>query len=425
MSLCHFGGRARIPNYIVRDEERMPRELTDGDISGIKDLVVDLAGRTFVPDAGVTLGGQPVRDFLAGSVPSNPLSAIQQSIGRSACTAWARGEGFSITPAREAFMRDTCSPYISSIGVPPPGADYGPPFTGGQCTGTSYAIGWTVSCTDVLDGASVGTGNGTRPATGTAFAGPIVSITPVPATFGTTGLPQTWVARVVSAGGSNTRDLSILFQDVAGVGGRTERKIKAFAPSAVRLSGGADICGNPAPQWTAGGPGSGFPAPAPIPSPPGFDIPFPGITVGLNPDGTISIDFGDGGPPLVVDPGAVPGAGTGADPGEPEAGAPGATGDGGDEEGEAPPEKELWALKVDISSIPSYANQYAPGVYRGVCYVYMGDGNGLDHDPAGAMLRSGQLILAEREGLTRWRVSANVGYNLTITPYYRTPRKES
>lgn len=117
--------------------------------------------------------------------------------------------------------------------------------------------------------------------------------------------------------------------------------------------------------------------------------------------------------------------GGGSDPGPPEAGPPGSTGDGGDEEGEAPEGEELWALKIDIAGFPDSPNEYAPGVYRGVCYVYMGDENGLDHDPAGAMLRSGQLVLAEREGLTRWRVSANVGYNLTITPYYRTTKEES
>jgi hypothetical protein len=55
----------------------------------------------------------------------------------------------------------------------------------------------------------------------------------------------------------------------------------------------------------------------------------------------------------------------------------------------------------------------------------MGDENGLDHDPAGAMLKSGQLVLAEKEGLTKYLVSANLGYDLTITPYWREPRKES
>lgn len=402
-----------------------PRPLTDSDKQGMRDLVGDLVGRTFVPDAGVTLGGQPVRDWLAGPTPSNPLSRFQYDMGRSACEAWARGDGSSILPGRELFMRDTCSPYIDSIGDVPPGASFDPPFVGGQCTGTVYTVGWTTSCEDILNGASIGSGTGSRTAGGTTFAGPISSIVPTPATFTPAGKPRSWVARVISGGGTTTTDLPIVFTDIGAPGTNTERRMKSFSATFTRVSGAADTCGSKPPEWDAGRPGAGFPAPAPIPSPPGFDIPFPGITVGINPDGTINIDFGDGGPPLVVDPGTVPGSGGGADPGTPEAGTPGSTGAGGEDEGEAPEGKELWALKIDINAFPPEPNEYAPGVYRAVCYVYMGDENGLDHDPAGAMLKSGQLVLAEKEGLTRYLVSANLGYNLTITPYWRKPRKES
>jgi hypothetical protein len=79
----------------------------------------------------------------------------------------------------------------------------------------------------------------------------------------------------------------------------------------------------------------------------------------------------------------------------------------------------LWALKIDILTAPPYPKEFAPGVHRGACYVYMGTPAGLDHDPAGAMLRSGQLVLAERDYLTRWKVSANTGYDLRVTPYYK------
>jgi hypothetical protein len=79
----------------------------------------------------------------------------------------------------------------------------------------------------------------------------------------------------------------------------------------------------------------------------------------------------------------------------------------------------LWGLRIGVLEAPSSARQYAPGVYRGACYVYMGDSDGLDHDPAGAMLRDGQFVLAERDYLTRWRVAANPGYNLRVTPYYK------
>jgi hypothetical protein len=79
----------------------------------------------------------------------------------------------------------------------------------------------------------------------------------------------------------------------------------------------------------------------------------------------------------------------------------------------------LWGVKVAITTAPPNANQFAPGIYRGVCYVYMGDANGLDSDPAGATMTSGQMVLAERDYLTKWRVVANAGYNLSVTPYYK------
>ena len=403
----------------------MPRPLTDEDKGAMRDLVKSMVGRTFVPDAGVTLGGQPVRDWLAGPAPSNPIGAMQHSMGRSACNSWARGEGSGIPPRREALMRDTCQPYIESIGAMPENATWDSPWGGGQCTGTVYSLSFGAGVQDYLDGRELGAGSRPfGPSGGVVFAGPITSCRPVPRTFGDTGLPQSWNVEV-KYGTGQTREVNINPTDIAPVGGRTERRITSFNAQFTRVSGGADTCGDPPPEWQAGRPGSNIPDPAPIPSPPGFDIPFPGVTVKLNPDGTINIDFGDGGPPLVVDPGTDPDAPAGSDPGTPESGTPGSTGEGGDDEGEAPPDKELWALKIDITEFPTRPNEYAPGVYRGVCYVYMGDENGLDHDPAGAMLRDGQLVLAEREGLTKYRVTANLGYNLTVTPYWRTPRKES
>lgn len=402
----------------------MPRELTDAEKGEMKDLVAGLVGRTFEPDAGVTLGGQPVRDWLAGPAPTNPISAIQHAAGRRACDSWARGEGSGIPPAREAFMRDTCQPYIASIGTMPEGATFQPPFTGGRCTGTIYSLSLGAGVQDYLDGSELGSGSlPFGPVGGVVFAGPVSSAKTEPRSLGTTGLPQSWRLRVISGAGV-TNLIDINPTDIAPVGGRTERRLTSFSAVFTRVSGGADTCGSPPPEWQAGRPGSNIPDSTPIPSPPGFGIPFPGITIGLNPDGTINVDFGDGGPPSEVDPGQGEPGGGGTPAGPPEAGTPGVTGEGGEEEGEAPPDKELYGLKIEIDSAPSYAKEYSPGVYRGVCYVYMGGDEGLYHDPAGAMMESGQFVLAEREGLTKWRVTANLGFNLTITPYYRTPKEE-
>lgn len=403
----------------------MPRDLSAEDKDAMKDLARSLVGRLFVPDAGVTLSGQPVRDWLAGATPSNPLGAMQQSMGRRACESWARGEGSGIPPRRELLMRDTCKPYIASIGTAPADADYGPPFERGRCAGTLYGVRIGATFVDRLDGVQVAVG--TLPFGdfgGISFNGPVTAVVNEVRTVGTEGKPQSWRLKITSGAGVVNR-IDLTPTDVPPAGGRTVRELKSRRVQFFRVGGGADTCGDPPPQWDAGNTGTGIPGPTVVPSPPGFDIPFPGIKVTLNPDGTIGIDFGDGGPPLVVDPGTDPNAPSGADPGPPEAGTPGSTGSGGDDDGDAPEGKELWALKVDISSFPPRPSEYAPGVYRGVCYVYMGDSNGLDHDPAGAMLKSGQLVFAEKEGLTRYRVTANLGYNLTVTPYWRTPRKES
>lgn len=398
----------------------MPRELTEQDTSAMKGLVRDMAGRLFIPDAGNTLGGQSVRDFLAGPAPSNPFGAMQQSIGRATCDSWARGDGSGIPPRRELMMRDTCTPYIDSIGAPPAGAAFEPPYERGQCSGVIYGLNAGASFRDYLDG--VEGNSGSQPfgnIGGITFSGPVTSVGAEPRLFGTTGLPQAWRLRIVSGGGTvSLVDLNP--NDLPGIGGRTERKLLSRRVQFFRISGGADDCGDPANQWDAGNPGSGIPLPSPIPSPPGFDIPFPGIDVTLNPDGTISIDFGDGGPPLTVDPGAGAPALPGADtPGPGDAGTPSETGDGGEDEGEAPEGRVLTGIKIDILDTPPDPRTFAPGVYRGVCYAYLGVPGQMDLDPAGAALRSGQFIYAETDFLTAYRVSANLGFNLRVTPYYR------
>jgi hypothetical protein len=122
---------------------------------------------------------------------------------------------------------------------------------------------------------------------------------------------------------------------------------------------------------------------------------------------------------IPISGGGATGAPAGPPPGGGQPGEPVETGVGGDAEGEAEDGEQLWALKINIIAFPPNPNEYAAGVYRAVCYVYLGDSNGLDHDPAGSMVRDGQLVLAERDYLTHWQVAANDLYNLRVTPYYK------
>jgi hypothetical protein len=134
-----------------------------------------------------------------------------------------------------------------------------------------------------------------------------------------------------------------------------------------------------------------------------------------------------GGEPVGIgdQPENSPGGPGTAPPGPPggTAGTPGDTGSGGEEEGEAPEDEELVGLRIVILSSPANAPQYSDGLFRAVCFVFMGNENGLDLDPAGSVLRSGQMVLAERPRLTKWLVAANIGFNLRITPYYRNIEK--
>jgi hypothetical protein len=144
-----------------------------------------------------------------------------------------------------------------------------------------------------------------------------------------------------------------------------------------------------------------------IPIPP-FQDPVYGPTPIVGPEGPAGDpgDTGGGTPP--PPPGDI------GDPGGPSD-----TGAGGEAEGEAPEGSILVGLKIDILASPSKARQFAPGVFRGACYIYMGAASNLDQDYGGSMLKSGQFFFAEKENLTHWLVSANSGYNHRVTPYYR------
>lgn len=369
----------------------MPRTITQADKDAMADLVRRAARRVFVPDAGVTLSGQPVRSFLAGTAPTTLWSRLQWEIGRETCRRWAAGKSDSILPSRESFLRDTCSPYISAAfgAIDPARVSRG--FAGGQCVGTLYRV-------QVRRAPSIQD-------FGQDLFGPIGNFSYV-----VTGSPT---FRLI---------MSVPHRDgiaTSNVGQPGESDIATYVQTVERLSGPPDTCGDRPGVWGPGNNPTGVPAPAPIPSPPGMPWLFPGVNITLNPDGTITISFGDGTAPVTIDPGSEPSFPSLPPPGGGTAGTPVATGPGGEASGDAPGGQMLWGVKVAITTAPPSANQFAPGIYRGVCYVYMGDANGLDNDTAGATMTSGQMVLAERDYLTKWRVVANAGYNLSVTPYYK------
>lgn len=358
--------------------------------------------RDLLKDAAeLTSGTDP--NYIRDAEPDSIFEAIPLAGARQGCRRYASNPG-EYSGRRLARVERACRPYLDSL-EPGLGPEVEIPFKGGQCDGACYRIGVTNAsgANEVIQarGPIGGVRGVTLPGGGRLeiFARSEVNFTnsvsclplqPPGWVFGGLGGTQ-WNAD------SNPRITSI-----------------------VRADGGADDCGNPPPDYR----GPRLPS---VPLPPGpnpftrlpdIDIE---IEVEINPDLTFDIDFGTG--PITIDPfGDEGGAGGAGGPGTP--GSPSDTGPGGEAEGEAGEGQILTGLRIDFVDPPVGGNEYAPGVFRAVCYIYMGTAEGLDHDPAGAMLRSGQFVYAEKDFLTRWVVSANAGYNLRVTPYYRPEEGE-
>lgn len=355
-------------------------------------------------------------DQLARDIATPPTGApIRDAIGASGrlyCDAVGSDPGQFLAPFLPGALSAPllCKPYWDSQGYDAPVKAV--PFFGGQCAGSEYRPEGTYVNTNAAAGP-------TGPRTwrlNVTVVGPISGFVASGSPTGTS-----WGFLSASNGGApfgNAIDVGN-GKPVFGPNDTSDSGVmrSAGAPSItdVGLQFGPDNCGdpdevlqpgaNPPPSPTFGpgeGPGGG-PGSQPFFTIPDIPNPItgePGIPVPPSPQPGLP---GPSGPP--------PGGG---DPGDGGTATP-----GDDAEDEAPTGKMLWGLRVTVDAAPENARQYAPGVYRAVGYIYMGDDDGLDHDPAGAMLRSGQFVLAERDYLTKWRVTANPGYTLSVIPYYK------
>lgn len=358
-------------------------------------------------------------EYLASGEPSSVISKIGQEVGRAYCRAYGAAPG-SVNGDRVSRVEKACRPYLDSIGAPQ-GPTIKVPFVGGQCSGVTYQVQYGATATaSGCDGSNPNVR--TRPFgnVSTPRVGPIGSIELIPANPTNCGFGN-YDLRVRRPNGTLLFGSDNVFSP--GVSGNARMTLDSFTPAVVRVDGLPDDCGSLPPVVTD-------PPSFPNPTPPPFRFnPDPDIDIEIDvdilPDAQITFNIGGG--PITIDPfadgdggGDGGGGGSGPPPGDVgEPGTPGDTGDGGDADGEAPPGEVLTGLKINFLTPPVGGNEYAPGIYRGVCYVYMGTADGVDHDPAGAMLRDGQFIFAEKDNLTNWFVSANPGYNLRVTPYYR------
>lgn len=370
-------------------KQRIPSP-TDVLVDGIN-AFDDLADAIANPDPS-----RPLRDAVGGSGRffCNAVGAVPSSIrGALGSTFWTAGL--------------LCKPYWDKNRWTPP--QEGLPFSGGQCP-ASYRPEGTYFNTNAAAGPT-GLRNWrlnvsvTGPLRGWASAGSPVG--------------TQWGFLSASSGGApfgtavDTGNNKQVFGPNT-VGGSSQM-LSAAPPTVTNtgISSGTDNCGN-APPTLAPGPN---PPPNPGPFPPGQEP-------GVDPDGQPFFFV----PPIPpVGPGAPevnpppigpppPGGGNGAPPGPAE---PGDPEEGTEPEGEAPEDKEIYALVVDFLTVPPFAREIEPGLYVSPCRVLLGTDFGLDLDEAGRAMRSGQAVFAEIDGLSKWRVSASVGYTVRVTPYYR------
>jgi len=337
--------------------------------------------------------------FVEAGTPVSLPGKIIQAAARQSCRRYADDPTGIREGARPNFEK-ACRPYLVSVGYGGAGPSLVKLFSGGQCVGTVYGV----SIRYIPEG-----GSPSFPATSgpVSVNGPVTGLRleAVPARPGRSDI------YVTSGTGPDVR---IVTEALSGLTGLVITTVN-------RISGNPDTCGSPPPTFTPPvPPGSPGPAIEPYNPDPSTNV---DIGIEVNPDGSITVDIGTG--PIDVDPFAEGGdAGTGSQtpvaPGDTgTAGTAGTTGVGGEQEGEAPPGSILVGLKVELVAAPPFSRQYASGVYRGGAYVRMGTAVGLDQDFAGAMLSDGQFVFAEKDFLTKWRVTANPGYNWRVTPYYR------
>lgn len=359
-------------------------------------------------------------NYLRDAQPEDIFEALPLAGARQGCRRYA-DKGGDYSSARAARMERACRPYLDSIdyGAPP---TIEKPFTGGQCPvgylaryETRNRVSTQFNCGEWSEWTEQ---TGLLPAS-VLPTGPIGGVSPVREFGSFPGNTNASISYQIQAANGT------YFLNLGGTTGRLyfttcgesweyrNLRFEAVEPL-------DDECGIIPPIFTPPGQPVGGPGPRiePFNPRPGINV---DIGVEVNPDFTIDIDFGTG--PITIDPfgDGDPGGGTGGPP-PGDIGSPGGGGDtglGGEDEGEAPPGSVLTGVRVQILEFPESRNKFTDTVFRGAYYAYLGVPGLLDHDPAGAMALADQFIFAEKDNLTAYRVSANTGYNLRVTPYYR------
>jgi len=351
-------------------------------------------------------------EYIRAGEPQGTVGKVGQAIARSYCRQYGANPG-AAKFGNAARIENACRPYLDDQD-PGKGAEIGVPFPGGQCADLYRAVGAVR-----FDRLVCSTGQAFETvmdfATEFNLQGPLSASRIVRGEPGQCG-DRLFAVVITTA----TQPNRVIFT-TTDVFQRAIINPAITSLSFERQGALPDDCGDPPPVVRQ-------PRPIADPSPPPFRFnPDGGIDINVDvdvlPDGTINI--GVGGPTVNVDPfGGGDGGGGGAPPvGPGTSGGSGDTGLGGVDEGSADEGDELVGVLVQVLSAPLDANRFfnnAAVVYRGAYYVAMGYPGRLGLDMSGGTAEILQFFHAQQRGLTDYRVRANVGFNLRVTPYYRT-----
>ena len=344
-------------------------------------------------------------EYIRAGEPRGQVGKIGQAVARSYCRQ------YGANPAAARFgnktrIENACRPYLDDID-PGNGPAIVVPVRGGQCDLRCYGVDITTTSPNT----------GQTATSRVRIKGPITGFRRVPTSPG--NFRSEAFSRSVGQFGFNCGQTTPPQWNSAGSGGDSPTATHVI----VDANQGGDICGNAPPVVR---PPTGIPDPT-GPRFPFNPDPFIDIDVGVDvdADGKIFVDIGTG--PIQVDIFPPTDAPAGGPPPE----APGDVGEADteaaeDAEGDEPASgcaganQVLGGLKIAVTTSPPSARIYAPGIFRGAAYIYMGAEGNLDQDFGGSMLRDGQFFLPEKENLTCWEVRANIGYRLRVTPYYKT-----
>lgn len=339
-------------------------------------------------------------EYIRAGNPKSVTSQIGQAVARAACRRYGSGNATPTAAQAERYER-ACRPYLNDIGLGKP-TRLVVPVRGGQCPSTLYSFTLRRFFPDGTD-----IGNQTISCGGGWF-GPIGVFREFSG-----GSHRVGITGFNSAGLPRRADTI--------VGGGPGARVEPF--NFVKCLGGADNCGN-APVIVDPIPPGTDPTPPPFRFNPNTNVDVD-INVTVNVDGSITFNIGAG--DITVDPFADSDGGGvgGADlapttPGA--AGTPVTTGSGGESSGAAPAGKEMTGVLVEIASFPANAARFQNNSrqpFRGAGYVALGYPGLLGIDTSGGVFSTPQFFHAQQRGLTAWRTSANIGFNLRSTPYYR------